>query len=187
MRPHLPERRYDSPHFAQLADPGPLLSELLFTGYYPCVPWLAYILLGLALGRADLRSRRLHTWLVAAGLATAVLATAVSRWLTSLDAVAVRLLADSPPGMTIDQLLDDIAGGMYGQTPVDGSWAWLLVVAPHSSTPFDLAHTMGSAAFVLGRLPRRRRGAARRPRPPRARRVLRCRDDDADALHAARR
>ena len=39
---------------------------------------------------------------------------------------------------------------MYGQTPVDGSWAWLLVVAPHSSTPFDLAHTMGSAAFVLG-------------------------------------
>ena len=52
--------------------------------------------------------------------------------------------------MTIDQLLDDIAGGMYGQTPVDGSWAWLLVVAPHSSTPFDLAQTMGSAAFVLG-------------------------------------
>ena len=46
VRPHLPERRYDSPHFAQLADPGPLLSELLFTGYYPCVPWLAYVLLG---------------------------------------------------------------------------------------------------------------------------------------------
>jgi hypothetical protein len=39
---------------------------------------------------------------------------------------------------------------MFGQTPVEGSWAWLLVVAPHSSTPFDLAQTAGSAAFVLG-------------------------------------
>ena len=150
VRPHLPERRYDSPHFAQLADPGPLLSELLFTGYYPCVPWLAYVLLGMALGRADLGNRGLQAWLAGAGLATAVVATAVSRWLTGLDAVATRLLADSPPGMTIDQLLDDIADGMYGQTPVDGSWAWLLVVAPHSSTPFDLAQTMGSAALVLG-------------------------------------
>jgi Heparan-alpha-glucosaminide N-acetyltransferase, catalytic len=150
VRPHLPERRYDSPDFAQLADPGPLLSELLFTGYYPCVPWLAYVLLGMALGRADLSSRRLQAWLAGAGLATAVLAVTVSHWLTSLDAVAVRLLEGSPPGTTIDQLLDDIAGGLFGQTPVDGSWAWLLVVAPHSSTPFDLAHTMGSAAFVLG-------------------------------------
>ena len=88
VRPHLPERRYDSPHFAQLADPGPLVSELLFTGYYPCVPWLAYVLLGMALGRADLRSRRLQAWLAGAGLAAAVVATAVSRWLTGLDAVA---------------------------------------------------------------------------------------------------
>jgi hypothetical protein len=39
---------------------------------------------------------------------------------------------------------------MYGQTPADGSWAWLLVVAPHSTTPFDLLQTMGSAAAVLG-------------------------------------
>ena len=39
---------------------------------------------------------------------------------------------------------------MFGQTPDDGSWAWLLVVAPHSSTPFDLLQTMGTAAFVLG-------------------------------------
>ena len=30
---------------------------------------------------------------------------------------------------------------MFGTTPEDGSWAWMLVVAPHSSTPFDLAQT----------------------------------------------
>ncbi|MBJ7359919.1 heparan-alpha-glucosaminide N-acetyltransferase domain-containing protein [Nocardioides sp.] len=149
VRPHLPERRFESPAFEQLSDPGLLLSELLFTGYYPVVPWLAYVLLGLALGRADLRSQRVQARLVGAGLAAAVLATAGSRWLTTRDPVATRLLRDLPQA-SIEDLLDQISRGMYGQTPADGSWAWLLVVAPHSSTPFDLAQTMGSAAFVLG-------------------------------------
>ena len=149
VRPHLPGRRFGSPSFEQLSDPGRMLGELLFTGYYPIVPWLAYVLLGIALGRADLRSRRVQAWLVGAGLGTAVVVTVASRWLTARDAVASRLLADGP-GLTIDDLLDQISRGMFGQTPADGSWAWLLVVAPHSSTPFDLAQTMGSAAFVLG-------------------------------------
>lgn len=149
VRPHLPERRFGSPSFEQLADPGRTLGELLLTGYYPVLPWLAYVLLGLALGRADLHSRRVQAWLVGAGLATAVVATVVSRWLTTADPVATRLLADQPSG-SIEELLDQISRGMFGQTPADGSWAWLLVVAPHSTTPFDLAQTMGSAAFVLG-------------------------------------
>jgi uncharacterized membrane protein len=149
LRPHLPERRFGSPAFEHLADPGRLLSELLFTGYYPVVPWLAYVLLGLALGRADLRGRQVQAWLVGAGLATAVSATVVSHWLTTREPVARRLLADGP-GQTIEDLLDQISRGMFGQTPAEGSWAWLLVVAPHSSTPFDLLQTMGSAAFVLG-------------------------------------
>jgi hypothetical protein len=63
--------------------------------------------------------------------------------------VATRLLKDAPSA-TIEDLLDQISRGMFGQTPTDGSWAWLLVVAPHSSTPFDLTQTMASAAFVLG-------------------------------------
>jgi uncharacterized membrane protein len=149
LRPPLPERRCGSPSFEQLSDPGQVLSELLFTGYYPVAPWLAYVLLGLALGRADLRSRRVQAWLVGAGLATAVTATVVSGWLTTRDPVARRLLADAP-GQGIEDLLGQISRGMFGQTPAEGSWAWLLVVAPHSSTPFDLAQTMGSAAFVLG-------------------------------------
>ncbi|GAB3257061.1 heparan-alpha-glucosaminide N-acetyltransferase domain-containing protein [Nocardioides dilutus] len=149
VRPHLPERRFGSPSFEQLSDPGRMLGELLFTGYYPVVPWLAYVLLGLALGRAHLRSRRVQVWLAGAGLATAVAATTVSRWLTTADPVSARLLADRP-SRGIEDLLDQISEGMYGQTPADGSWAWLLVVAPHSTTPFDLLQTMGSAAFVLG-------------------------------------
>ena len=31
-----------------------------------------------------------------------------------------------------------------------GSWWWLAVKAPHSGTPFDLAHTIGCALLVIG-------------------------------------
>lgn len=150
VRPHLPKRRFDSPSFEQLAESGRLLCELLFTGYYPVLPWMAYLLLGIAIGRLNLRRPVVQAWLVGAGLLAALVATAVSRWLTSQDAVMERLLEPNAGGLTGEQLLDSISGGMYGQTPADGSWAWLLVVAPHSTTPFDLLQTMGSAAAVIG-------------------------------------
>lgn len=132
VRPHLPERGFASPTFDQLADPGQLLSELLFTGYYPVVPWLAYLLAGLALGRANLRDPQLLGIVTLGGLGVAVLSTQVSR-----------VLADPV-------LASQHATGMHGTTPADGDWSWLLLVAPHSATPFDLAQTIGSALFVIG-------------------------------------
>lgn len=131
VRPDLPPRGYDSPTFAQLAEPGHLLAELLLTGYYPVLPWLAYLLVGLVLGRIDLRDRSLLGALALGGLALAVLATRVSA--TYVD-----------PAVASEN-----ATGMYGTTPPDGDWSWLLLVAPHSATPFDLAQTIGSAVLVI--------------------------------------
>lgn len=145
-RPDLPERGWASPHLDQLADPGRLLSELLFTGYYPALPWLAYLLAGMAIGRADLGSRATAGALAAGGLLTAYAATAVSHVLTSRPATLRVLQAESGSR----EVLDDIATGMFGTTPTGGSWEWLLVVAPHSATPFDLAQTLGSACAVIG-------------------------------------
>ena len=54
VRPHLPARGYASPYFDQLDQPVQFLSELTFTGYYPVVPWLAYLLVGIGVGRMDL-------------------------------------------------------------------------------------------------------------------------------------
>ncbi len=136
VRPALPERQFASPAFDQLATPGRLLSELLLTGYYPALAWLAYLLLGLALGRLDLASERVQRATAATGLLVAVGATLVSG-----------VLARSA-GFT-DAQLNDYAGGKFGQTPTD-RWDWLLLVSPHSTTPFDLLQTGGSAAFVLG-------------------------------------
>ena len=131
VRPRLPERGYESPRFEHLADPGQLASELLLTGYYPVLPWLAYLLVGMALGRADLRVRRTQLLLVGAGLVLASAAPLLSDALAPTDLAA-----------QADQ-------GLYGTTPT-GSWEWLLVDGPHSGTPLDLARTIGSALLVIG-------------------------------------
>ncbi len=136
VRPLLPERQFASPAFDQLADPARLLSELVLTGYYPALPWLAYLLLGLGLGRLDLSQESIQRRLVLVGLSCAVGATLVSGVLARAA------------GFT-DAELEQFAGGMYGQTPTD-RWDWLLLVSPHSTTPFDLVQTGGSAAAVLG-------------------------------------
>ena len=151
LRPLLPPRGWSSPVLGQLAEPGRLLSELLWTGYYPAVPWLAYLLVGMAVGRLDLRRLRAGPVLAVAGAALAATAHAVSGWLTSRPGV-VRTLLDDPSYAAPDgpALLAEIAFGMYGTTPTGGPAAWLLVDAPHSATPFDLAATTGSALAVLG-------------------------------------
>jgi uncharacterized membrane protein len=151
VRPELPPRGFNSPHLLQLAEPGQLLSELAFTGYYPVVPWLAYLLAGMALGRLDLSLRRTQARVAGAGVVLAVLATVVSHLATSRPEVVDALLAGGGTVATTGPaLFDEIAGGMFGQTPVGGPWEWLLVVAPHSTTPFDLAQTIGSALAVIG-------------------------------------
>ncbi|NGN91613.1 DUF1624 domain-containing protein [Nocardioides sp. KC13] len=149
VRPVLPPRQFESPEPSQLLEPGRLLAELLFTGYYPAVPWLAYLLIGMAIGRIDLRNRNLVTMLWTGGVIISVSATWLSGRLTRLPSVAEELLR-AYPGMDIDGALVSMSHGLYGQTPVDGGWQWLLVAAPHSSTPFDLAQTIGSSMFVIG-------------------------------------
>ena len=131
VRPHLPERGFESPTFDQLADPAQLAGELLLTGYYPVVPWLAYLLAGLVLARIDLRSPRLLGALALGGLGTAVLATRISGTLVD-PALGLgerhRHVRDHPGRRRLELVA---------------------LVAPHSATPFDLAQTIGSALLVI--------------------------------------
>lgn len=148
LRPELPERRFASPTFGQLSEPWLLLSEITFTGYYPVVPWLSYLLIGMALGRMDLRSPRLLATLAAVGGVLTVVTPLLSRWATSLPPVSEALRA--PTGSGQQEFWQRIEGGLYGTTPTGGAWEWLLVGVPHSGTPVDLAATIGSALLVLG-------------------------------------
>jgi len=152
VRAGLPGAAYDNPTFAMLLErPVPLLRELLLTGYYPALPWLAYLAAGLVVSRLAL-----HRVGVAVGLTVAGAALAAGAYATSWLAVEVlggRAALAAAEGTTpASAELDEVLGSShYGATPTD-SWWWLAIAGPHSSTPFDLVGTTGTALALLGAL-----------------------------------
>ncbi|HEX4356530.1 MAG TPA: heparan-alpha-glucosaminide N-acetyltransferase domain-containing protein [Pseudonocardia sp.] len=132
-----------NPTFATLFDdPAGLFGALLVTGYYPVLAYLAYLCAGLAIGRLDLSSRRLAVGLLGGGIAMAVAARLVSAF------VLFQLGG-------LDQLLDSDADSaarnelLWDSDPSASIW-YLAVPSPHSTTPIDLLHTLGSGMAVLG-------------------------------------
>ncbi|MCW2695355.1 MAG: hypothetical protein JWR62_440 [Modestobacter sp.] len=144
-----------------LTDPLGTLLQLLVTGAYPVVVYLAYLCAGLAIGRLDLTSRRVAGWLLGGGLALAVTSRLVS-WvllgpLGGLDRlVAARSRYDSPAEAVTELLWQPEQGS---------SWWYLAVASPHAHSPLDVTHVLGSAMVVLG-------GALLLTSVPAARRLL---------------
>jgi uncharacterized membrane protein len=126
-------------------DPSGLIVGLLVTGPYPVLAYLAYLCAGLAIGRLDLSSRRLATWLLGGGLGLALTARIVSAVLLYPLGGLRHLQGIGPSSaapVTRNALLWDPE-----QT---SSWWYLALPAPHSITPVDMVHTLGSAMAVLG-------------------------------------
>ncbi len=123
------------PSVLGLLSPVDLVLELLLTGYYPVLTWTGYLLLGLAVGRSDLRRPATAVVMAATGAAAAA-----GTWLVS-GVLTERAVANG----TVPEVLLSY----YGTTPTD-SWWWLVLREAHSGTPFDLVHTAGCALAVLG-------------------------------------
>lgn len=149
VRPALPSPSYASPG-SDFLERGwwTAATELTITGIYPALPWMAYLLAGLAVGKLDLRSPMVARRLLVGGAALALGAHMLSRLLLSRGGglAALRESEPSQLGRPVEEALDV---GLFGTTPT-GSWWWLAVDAPHSSTPLDLAATTGSSLAVLG-------------------------------------
>ncbi|MEC5190574.1 putative membrane protein [Arthrobacter sp. MP_M7] len=136
-----------NPQWEDLSTPAVLLGDLFLTGYYPVFQWIAYLLIGLAIGRLALTTAAVPALLLAAGTAVAVLA----RWFSLVmmedwggrAALQASLLKPSYP---LESLLQVNLAGV-DQT---GSAWWLASSAPHSGTTLDLLHTSGVAAAVVG-------------------------------------
>ncbi|HWM05860.1 MAG TPA: heparan-alpha-glucosaminide N-acetyltransferase domain-containing protein [Actinophytocola sp.] len=128
LAPHLPPRTFALPTFDRLAEPGLLLSEITVTGYYPVLPWLAYLFAGMAVGRLDLRRRGTDVRLALWGLGVAVGAQVLAEVLSPAENAA----------------------DFHGTVPPEAGWDLLRVADPHSGTPLDLATTIGSALAVIG-------------------------------------
>ncbi len=61
--------------------PEGMFRHLFFNGFHPVVPWLAFLLLGMILGRADMRSPAMRRRVFAWGAGVAILSELVSRFL----------------------------------------------------------------------------------------------------------
>jgi hypothetical protein len=154
LRPLLPPHQVGSPRPDDLLQPLHLASELLVTGYYPALVWLAYLFAGMAIGRCRLERAPLAVGLLAGGLLLAIAAKLTSSALLRVGGAREALLATAPAGpggRTADPRALDalLTHGLHGTTPT-GTWWWLATSAPHSGTSFDLAQTTGSAMAVLG-------------------------------------
>ena len=146
---HLPYAAYTGsnvePSFATIAhDPLGQLVQLLVTGEYPVVVYLAYICAGLAIGRLDMTSRRVAWRLFGGGISLAVAAQLTSALLLyPLGGLGV-LVAQTDSGGTA------VAAELLWEQSSPTSWWFLALPTPHSHTPVDLVHTLGSAIGVLG-------------------------------------
>lgn len=99
---------------------GGQLRHLFFNGFHPVIPWLAFLLLGMRLGRMDLHSPAKHKSLVIWGLATALLTEFHSYFF-----VGIFTLAEPP-------VPEEIAQALFGTNPMPpmpiymvaaGAWA----------------------------------------------------------------
>ena len=136
----------DEPTVTSLMHPLTVITPLLVSGSYPAVEYMAFLCVGLVLGRLDLSSLR-----VAARIAAAGAALGLAAWLTS-GLLLLRLgglagLRDAAPaGLTAEQARNVI----LWDPDTTQTWWWLAERAPYTVTPLRMLHDLGVATAVLG-------------------------------------
>lgn len=107
-----------------LADsPGALVHALFLSGPYPLVVWVVPFLMGMWVGRQDLRDSRFQRLLMVGGALAAVLGFAAGQ----------------------------VASAVLG-TRADTGWMRLLTGAAHGQMPLWLVSSVGSASLAIGAL-----------------------------------
>lgn len=130
--------------FFDFATPGTMLTDLFLTGYYPVLQWLSYILLGMAVAKLDIGRHLLGLFVL--GLSLFVTGRGISWLLLNVFGGDAALVAVSQMWGT--DLTAALFTSSYGVTPAT-SWWWLAIAGPHSSTPFDLLSTGGTAVMTI--------------------------------------
>ncbi|MET8680791.1 DUF418 domain-containing protein [Streptomyces sp. NPDC004647] len=118
--------------------------SLLFTGTYPALTWIPFVIAGMAVARLDLASTAVRIRLAIIGVSLAVLGYGGS-WLALhlVPGVASAIYVSEEGGSAMSAWWSD-AGYPTGDTP-----AWLLVASPHSETTLSIVANTGVAIAVL--------------------------------------
>ncbi|MBV1939101.1 DUF418 domain-containing protein [Streptomyces sp. BV286] len=152
---------YDPLH--RLSNVGVL--DLLFTGFYPTITWMSFVIAGMALARLDLSRTAVQWRLAALGAVLTVAAYGMSLLLAGKDALRSTAEDGSSSGGS-----GSMSGSSGSMPPDGGSFepqaSSLLTAGPHSGTTFDIIGSVGVAILVIvgatvamDRLPRLRRPA----------------------------
>lgn len=111
-------------HESDGLDGWPVIEKLV-SGHYPAIAWVGYVLVGLAVGKTELRARGTALMFV---------------WVGSLAAGAAYgagiILGGAAPW-----------DGTHAAVAAGAGWA---SVAPHASTPFELVGNTGIALLIIG-------------------------------------
>jgi uncharacterized protein len=101
---------------------------LLVTGAYPAIVWFVFVLVGIGIGRLDLRRRDIHLRMLIVGVVLAVIGY-------TAGSLAAETVGVPPSDVPTDESLFDL-------TP-------LLTALPHTGTPFELVGATGFAVALL--------------------------------------
>lgn len=143
-------RLWTSPNLADLMQ-QPLLTlwDVLFTGYYPVISFLGYVLVGMAIGRYNLRKAATGGWLAAVGTVTYLLCRGYAAWLLTDPDYANRIAQAT--GTPVEQLGASAAtGSMINTDLIMGAPEWFGLAIPHSGAPLDIVSTAGAASAAIG-------------------------------------
>ncbi|MFD4605410.1 DUF418 domain-containing protein [Streptomyces sp. NPDC058464] len=122
--------------------------ELLFTGEYPVLTWMPFVVAGMAVARLDLTRPGVRSRLALVGGGLVVLGYGGSWLALRLVPHALSTVAAATDGGSASSAWwSDTVGDPVAHTPP----AWLLVAAPHSQTTFSVLGNTGVAlAAVAG-------------------------------------
>jgi uncharacterized membrane protein YeiB len=136
----------DEPTLAALIHPVELFSPLLVTGSYPVVAFMAFICVGMVIGRLDLSNRLLAVRLTVVGAVLAAGSWLLSTLILFQFGGLQHLRAAAPPKVSPQEAQNII---LWEPDNVS-SWWWLVERAPYATTPFRMLHDLGIAMAWLG-------------------------------------
>jgi len=132
-----------------LSRPMVTLWDIFFTGYYPVISFLGYVLVGMALGRANLKRFTTGVGLLVTGAVMYVVCRGVAAWLLTDDAFTYRVAHAT--GVRVDELGALAATGASIDTNLlMGTPQWYGLAVPHSGAPLDIYSTAGAAIAAIG-------------------------------------
>lgn len=138
-----------SPGELSFGSPLQFVASIGFTGTYPVITWLVYVLVGMAVGKLVLGAtpERTRFAIRLTIVGAAMTAAASSADVLSRDFVLRQLVNGIP--MPPEQAVELVDGEGFGG-PVAAGWAAVVNATAHTGSVGDIVRTLGASLAILG-------------------------------------